>query len=163
MGRSTICARATRPSLAIGLILSAASLLFTGNVSCSYAADPAAPHPRISQPASDTLALANLQDQFTAVADRVAPSVVAISASVNYIDSDELVGELSPQRLRAALDGVTRTVGTGLIIDSDRYILTNEHVVADTEQIWITTDDHQVYPAVIVGSDPRADLAVLKV
>jgi serine protease Do len=61
------------------------------------------------------------------------------------------------------LDRVTRTVGTGFFVDADGYIVTNEHVVGDAEQLWITTDDRKVYPAVVVGSDPRADLAVLKI
>jgi len=121
-------------------------------------------HARLAQP-SDTLTLANLQEQFVAVAERVAPSVVAISAAVNEGNSDELAGaaDLSPQRLRQVLDHVTRTVGTGLVIGADGYILTNEHVIAETEQIWITTDDRRVFPALVVGSDPRADLAVLKI
>jgi serine protease Do len=41
--------------------------------------------------------------------------------------------------------------------------VTNDHVIANTENIWVTTDDHHVYPAVVVGSDPRCDLAVLKI
>src|SRR5439155_11789612 len=71
--------------------------------------------------------------------------------------------EMNPEKLQSILDQTTRTVGTGFIFDSDGYILTNEHVVGEAEQLWVTTDDHKVYPAIIVGSDPRADLAVLKI
>ena len=71
--------------------------------------------------------------------------------------------DLNPQKLTTILDRVTRTVGTGFFIDADGYILTNEHVVGDAEQLWVTTDDRKVYPAIVVGSDPRADLAVLKI
>src|SRR5206468_10528036 len=126
-------------------------------------AQPAAAHIRI-QP-NDTLDLAGLENRFSAVADRVAPSVVAISASISPVDTDDAIqsDQLNGQRLRSILDRVTRTVGTGLVIDADGYILTNEHVVAEAEQLWCTTDDKHVYPAVVVGSDPRADLAVLKI
>jgi serine protease Do len=112
-----------------------------------------------------TVELAGLEKQFQAVAQRVAPSVVAVSASITPADSDaELrVEEMNADRLSAFLEKTTRTVGTGLVIDSDGYILTNEHVVGEAEQIWVTTDDHKVYPAIVVGSDPRADLAMLKV
>src|SRR5205814_4178655 len=109
--------------------------------------------------------LAELQEHFSALADRLAPAVVAVSASVSAVDSDDAnrSEELNGQRLRSILDRVTRTVGTGMIIDSDGYILTNEHVVEESEQLWVTTDDHKVYPAIVVGSDPRADLAVMKI
>jgi len=52
---------------------------------------------------------------------------------------------------------------TGFVIDADGYILTNEHVIGEAETVWVTTDDRKVYPAIVVGSDPRADLAVLKI
>src|SRR5262245_58571698 len=115
----------------------AACVLLALSVGLTFAADPLA-RARLVQP-SDTLSLTNLQDQFAAVADRVAASVVAISASTSSKDSDDLLeaGELSPQRLTALLDRVTRTVGTGLVIDANGFILTNEHVVSDTEQIWV--------------------------
>jgi S1-C subfamily serine protease len=70
---------------------------------------------------------------------------------------------MSSDKLQAFLSKTTRIVGTGFIIDRDGYILTNDHVVDEAEQLWITTDDRHVYPAVIVGSDPRSDLAVLKI
>src|SRR4051812_10835136 len=113
----------------------------------------------------DTLQLANLQQHFQSVADKAAPSVVAISAAIAPVDSDDAVrsDDLNVQKLDAILERVTRTVGTGFVIDADGFILTNEHVVGDAQQLWVTTDDHKVYPAIVVGSDPRADLAVLKV
>jgi serine protease Do len=107
----------------------------------------------------------SLELQFQAVARKVVPSVVAISA-IETPTSDEalLHPELAnPDRLNAALATYDRTVGTGFVIDSAGYIVTNEHVVARSAQVWVTTDDHKVYPAIVVGSDPRSDLAVLKI
>jgi S1-C subfamily serine protease len=114
---------------------------------------------------SETIELAGLQDQFESIAKRVMPSVVAISASVSAADTEEAVhsDSLNPEKLENILDRTTRTVGTGFVIDADGYILTNEHVIGDAEQIWITTDQRKIYPAIVVGSDPRADIAVLKV
>jgi serine protease Do len=113
----------------------------------------------------ETLQLTSLQSQFQRVADSVAPSVVAISAAISPLDSDDAVrtDELNAQKLDAMLERVTRTVGTGFVIDSEGFILTNEHVIGDAQQLWVTTDDHKVYPAIVVGSDPRSDLAVLKI
>ena len=97
--------------------------------------------------------------------ERISPSVVAISATeadFNY-EAAARADELNPDRLASMLASADRTVGTGFIVDADGYILTNDHVVAHAAQLWVTTDDRKVYPAMVVGSDPRADLAVLKI
>jgi serine protease Do len=114
---------------------------------------------------SETIELAGLEDQFAAVTRRVAPSVVAISASITAADSEDALHSdaMNGEKLENILDRTTRTVGTGFVIDRDGYILTNEHVIGDAEQIWITTDQRKVLPAIVIGTDPRADLAVLKV
>jgi serine protease Do len=115
--------------------------------------------------AADTLELTGLQQKFEAVGKRVAPAVVAISAAETPSDSDSAVRseDLNTQKLQDLLDRTTRTVGTGFIFDSEGYILTNEHVVEDSQQFWVTMDDQKVYPAIVVAADPRADLAVLKI
>jgi serine protease Do len=117
---------------------------------------------------ADTLDLTGLQQRFEAIADKVSPSVVAISAAqvpppVSDDDDIHRAQEMTPQKLQSILDQTTRTVGTGFIVDSDGYILTNEHVVGSAQDLWVTTSDHKVWPAVVVGSDPRSDLAVLKI
>lgn len=130
------------------------------------AAEPSFPSSHVSlADSSDSIALAGLEEQFAAVARQVTPSVVAISASISSTDSEDAVRStsLNGEKLEGILDRTTRTVGTGFVIDADGYILTNEHVIGEAEQIWITTDQRKVYPAIVVGSDPRADLAVLKV
>ena len=115
---------------------------------------------------ADALAdLTQIEQQFEQLARRVSPAVVAISGADEHSDADEAQrsDELNPDRLSRMLDAVDRTVGTGLIVDADGYILTNDHVVSQSEQLWVTTDDRKVYPAVVVGSDPRSDLALLKI
>lgn len=106
-----------------------------------------------------------LQGKFQSVARRVAPAVVSIAAAqtASDVDSALYAQAMNPQKLDALLDKTTRTIGTGFIVDPDGFIVTNEHVVEDSQQFWVTTDDHKVYPAIVVGADPRADLAVLKV
>jgi serine protease Do len=119
-----------------------------------------------ARPASDeTLQLAALEDDFESIAQKVSPAVVAISAATASIsDEDSLrTDDLNGDRLGSFLDGKTRIVGTGFVIDADGYILTNEHVVGEAQNLWVTTDDRRVYPAIVIGSDPRADLAVLKI
>lgn len=58
-----------------------------------------------------------------------------------------------------------RGIGSGVIVSKDGYILTNNHVIAEADEILIDFPDETdtEYPATIVGTDPRSDLAVLKV
>ena len=114
---------------------------------------------------SDNFNVPDLEDHFERVSQSVAPAVVAISATDTKVAGDDTLraDHINPQKLQSILEAVDRTVGTGFVIDPDGYIVTNDHVVASCDQLWVTTDDHKVYPAIIVGSDPRADIAVLKI
>ncbi|EGG95389.1 Outer membrane stress sensor protease DegS [gamma proteobacterium IMCC1989] len=60
------------------------------------------------------------------------------------------------QRMSAAL-------GSGVIINKEGYLLTNNHVIADSEEIIVSLYDGREVKAEIIGSDPETDLAVLKI
>ena len=53
--------------------------------------------------------------------------------------------------------------GSGVIISSDGYIITNHHVIETAEDIQITTNNNQSYDAQIIGSDEQNDIALLKI
>ncbi len=55
------------------------------------------------------------------------------------------------------------SLGTGFIISADGYLLTNHHVVADASEIRVRLADEQTHDAKVVGSDPKTDLALLKI
>ena len=59
--------------------------------------------------------------------------------------------------------GVERGLGSGVVVKSDGYILTNNHVVDGADQVNVELPDHRRFTAKVVGTDPLTDLAVVKV
>lgn len=55
------------------------------------------------------------------------------------------------------------SLGSGFIIDSDGYVVTNHHVIKDADEIIVRLKDRRELKAVLVGSDARSDIALLKV
>ena len=53
--------------------------------------------------------------------------------------------------------------GSGVIISSDGYIITNNHVIEGAESIMITTNNNKTYDAELIGTDPKTDIALLKI
>ncbi|MFZ5800327.1 MAG: Do family serine endopeptidase [Candidatus Omnitrophota bacterium] len=70
---------------------------------------------------------------------------------------DDFFGEM-PQR-----EFKQRGLGSGVIIDKDGHILTNEHVVRSADKITVTLPDGREFNGVVRGTDPRSDLAVIKI
>ena len=54
-------------------------------------------------------------------------------------------------------------LGSGLIVNPDGYILTNEHVISDAEEIYVTLTDSTEVPAMLIGASPEYDLALLRI
>ncbi len=53
--------------------------------------------------------------------------------------------------------------GSGVIISSDGYIVTNNHVIEDADELEVVTNDNKSFKAKVIGTDPSTDLAVLKI
>ncbi|MGY0392078.1 trypsin-like peptidase domain-containing protein [Bizionia sp. KMM 8389] len=53
--------------------------------------------------------------------------------------------------------------GSGVIINKDGYIITNNHVISNANEISITTNDNKIYEAQLIGTDPKTDIALLKI
>ncbi len=129
---------------------------------------PAAPAVAVASPtpAPSAARLQDVSDQFVAVVDRVSPAVVSIDA-IQVVDgfqhpfsdpfSTLVQDEVFVQEQRIP------SVGSGVSVGSDGYILTNHHVVNGVREIRVTLSDNRVAPARWVGSDPASDLAVLQV
>jgi serine protease Do len=54
-------------------------------------------------------------------------------------------------------------VGSGVIVDNKGFILTNNHVIKDADEIKVTLPDKKVYKGKVVGTDPKTDLAVIEI
>jgi serine protease Do len=64
-----------------------------------------------------------------------------------------------PRKFKRELKGL----GSGMIMDAQGHILTNNHVVAGANEIQVLLADGQYYPAKLVGTDPKTDLAVIQI
>lgn len=99
---------------------------------------------------------------FTFAAEKTVHSVVSIQCestvrSVFYDDFFSLF--LGPQKRSHSY----QSWGSGVIISSDGYIITNNHVVQKAESINVVLNDKRSFVARLVGSDPSCDLAVIKI
>ena len=57
----------------------------------------------------------------------------------------------------------SRGIGSGFIISSDGYVLTNAHVVADASEVTVKLTDRREFPAKVIGVDRRSDVALIKI
>ncbi|MGH8135168.1 MAG: S1C family serine protease [Steroidobacteraceae bacterium] len=111
------------------------------------------------------------QSQFISFADAVdrsAPAVVNISAERRVLVPN--VGNLPPEIARLFGDvwpdyreRVERSLGSGVIYDSQGHVVTNFHVIENASQINVDLKDGREAPATLVGVDRDTDLAVLKI
>jgi len=165
-------------SVVFGMIL-AGSLDFTKRASAQKtAASPAAAEAAPGR-AQQTVASPSFAD----IAEQVMPAIVSVTAT-DIIKADKrrrsfhnfgnedgqdpfdfFFGPDGPKRRGAEDDEDQKQLsgGTGFLIESDGYILTNNHVIEGAEKIEVKVGDKDDYTAKVVGRDPASDLALLKI
>ena len=108
---------------------------------------------------------------FSEIVEMVRPAVVNVAVTSDGGDSSRQLppgpfggppGGGPPGRPPGP-GGPGMSAGSGVVIDQRGYILTNNHVVEDASDIKVTFNDGREVPATIVGTDPKTDLAVIKV
>lgn len=125
--------------------------------------------------------------EFTAVAKKVMPAVVHIKSTQvqntnnynyrSYPDpfrdffEDDMFKHFfgphfrfeSPQQPRNRGPQARVGTGSGVIINAEGYIVTNNHVIDNADDIEVTLDDNRVFKAKVIGTDPSTDLALLQI
>jgi len=130
-------------------------------------------------PISNSKNTIDSSDVVADIAQEVSPSVVYIntvveqtiqSPEMDFFGNDEIFKQFfgfSPfgeeGMHRTPLKRKASGTGSGFIITTDGYILTNYHVVKDASQISVKTKDEKSYPAKLIGKDRYSDLAVIKI
>lgn len=164
-----------RRSFRIGMLTSALVLLgvFIG-VAFTIRADLVTPAN------SDTQATAAMQSpvsdghapNFPAVVKRVMPAVVNISTTRVVTGGSQIsplmqdpffrhfFGDQFPQGQQKHRESA---LGSGVIVDSNGYIITNNHVVAKADEIKVLLGDGRKFKGKVVGTDPKTDIAVVKI
>ena len=125
-------------------------------------------------PASDYQGLLKLQEAFIRNAKAIKPSVVSINKVKEVIEKSSWY-EMDPHDswylraktwLSSNLRGkkyVVEGVGSGVILDTGGYILTNYHVIEEIDRVLVKLSNGREYFAKILGHDSHTDLAVLKI
>jgi serine protease Do len=115
--------------------------------------------------------LVNFEDGFATVVARVGPAVVSIAATragppmwgapgptSDDAPTNEFLAGPGPDSARRV---VAR--GSGVIVSSDGYVLTNHHVIVGSDRIRVSLADRREVVARLIGSDTHTDIAVLKI
>lgn len=79
-----------------------------------------------------------------------------LSVSTGQMTIEDLFLGRSPQRAQIG-------TGSGVIITADGYIITNNHVIENSQELSVTLNNNKTYDAKIIGSDPKTDIALIKI
>ncbi|MBI5814174.1 MAG: DegQ family serine endoprotease [Nitrospinae bacterium] len=158
-------------------------LVMTGAVAGAYLAPPRSP---VADPSIATPAIASQGGElpgniFTKIAKERTPAVVNISTKQKVKTRSMPSPEMEDERMKEFYDRffpwyrempkeqVRQSLGSGFVVEEDGYILTNAHVVEQADEVIVTFGDghnggdEKEFPAKVIGTDPKTDIALIKI
>jgi serine protease Do len=132
--------------------------------------------PAVSAPLTTPVALAGGSNGFPAVAKATMPAVVNIStsrvvktqggAASPFMDDPmfrHFFGDQFNRQFQIPRERREASLGSGVIVNADGYIVTNAHVVDKADEIKVLLSDKREFTGKVVGSDSKSDIAVIKI
>jgi len=120
--------------------------------------------------------LSQLSDALSEVAGVATPSVVNISTTRVIKQTDQapfdffddpffrrFFGDQYPQHPNIPKEHKEQSLGSGVIVSEDGYIVTNNHVIEKSQEIKVLLSNKRDYKAKLIGADPKTDVAVIKI
>ncbi len=108
-----------------------------------------------------------ISDFKSSVVTSYADSLESIRPAVVSVYSSKIVREQIPEFLRQygmrGSEQKQRGLGSGVIISADGYIITNNHVVEEADELKVLLNDDREFTAKLIGTDPKTDVAVIKI
>jgi serine protease Do len=159
--------------VSIGLALILGGLIFVGckeqPITQAFAATPSTVQ---TAPAAPLSSAYDLSTAIAKVAQAAVPAVVHIEVTQRSEVNNPMLpfenspffhfffnGPQMPRKFKQEMKGI----GSGILMDAQGHILTNNHVAGGASSIQVTLADGRQYPAKVVGTDPKTDLAVIKI
>jgi serine protease Do len=168
------------PMRRLALLATTVAGLSAGALFLAPSYSPYAP-PALAQNLSQEAQRLTQPQGFADIVDKVKPAVISVRVKMNVApqasDSDESpFPKGSPMErffkrfgMPDGMPNVPRgreygtSQGSGFLISEDGYAVTNNHVVEKASTVEVTTDDGKTHTAKVVGTDPRTDLALIKI
>ena len=150
--------------LLVGFLLGGLAFYFIGKMTGQQGGYLPYPAPNVPRQIMET------SKAFSEIVSAVSPAVVNISTTKVFKRDSEPFFEdpffdfFKPfHDLRMPKKWKEQSLGSGVIVSSDGYIITNNHVVEKSDEIKVTLLDKRMFKGRIVGADPKTDIAIVKI
>lgn len=146
----------------------AATEVEPNNSTSNALSDDSSPTKKNPIPAAETpvVSLKDFNDAIVKIAEAANPSVVTITTErtqqVRVMDPFSMFFG-NPNARDNTREYVQRGLGSGVVVSEEGYIITNNHVIENTDEIKVRLFDGQEVEAELIGTDPMTDIAVLKI
>ncbi len=161
----------TKKLLVTGLPFLAAGFLIAAGINGIH---PSFAEDITNGPHVTTTAPSSMPSSFAELADKLSPTVVNVKVvkveqagfqgpNMGNDPFGEFFGRFYDGREQSPKSYRSQGAGSGVIISNDGYILSNNHVVEGAQEVTVTLANEKEYKAKVIGTDPKTDLAVLKI